>query len=104
MSIQEDIYYDKKGLVPLYEEFSAKLWKYMGEMENNINALDAIVRELGTYWTDENYQAYKKAMQDSVRRTEDQVQRVAQLKAEIDKRKTETEADLEKMRVKYGFR
>lgn len=104
MSLQEDIYYDKKGMVALYGEFSVKLQKYVSEMQDNIAVLSGIVRELGTYWTDENYQSYKKGMQDGIRKTEDEVTSVSNLKKEIDKRKDETEIALEKMRVRFGWK
>lgn len=104
MSLQEDIFYDSKGLVQLYGEFSVKLQKYVNEMYDHIAELSSIVRDLGTYWTDESYQSYKKGMQDGIRKTEDEVRNVAELKKEIDKRKGELDIALEKMRIKFGLK
>lgn len=104
MSLHEDIYYNSKGLVALYGEFSGKLQKYVNEMNGNMAELSSIVRELGSYWTDESYQSYKKGMNDGIRKTEDEVQSVAELKKIIDKRKADTEVALEKMRIKFGLK
>ena len=103
MGIHEDIYFDQKGLVALYGEFSDRLKNYISEMNDNIAALENIVNDLNTYWTDDNYKAYKKAMDGGLDTLSDKVYSVIELKSSIDKGRVETEAALEKMRVKYGF-
>ena len=103
MSLEEDIYYDQKGLVALYGEFSEKLKTYIKNMNENIFSIESTVNELNTYWTDENYRAYKKMMEGGVNVLMDKVYSVAELKTAIDKSRNETEAALDKMRVRFGF-
>ena len=103
MTFEEELYYDEKGLEALYAEFAAKLKKYIEEMQGNIASLGSIISDLGHFWSGEDYENFRRGMQQGVNQTDNQVQRVEDLKREIELARAESAAALERMRVKYGF-
>ena len=103
MTFEEEMYYDEKGLEALYAEFSTKLQTYITEMDDNLVSLNSIIGELGHYWDSDDYRNFKRGMGQGITQTDSQLQRVIELKKEIDLARIETAQALEKMRIKYGF-
>ena len=94
------IYYDSRGLVTLYEEFSENLKKYIDGMENNLDYLTDILNELGNHWVGADYREFREGMGRSIDTVEGQIDRVVALKNQIDISKEKLGAALELMRTK----